>query len=79
MENPKVSSKLMCAKQMPELKHRVGDGEFDITKSEVCKWLMSQPDIIDYIFDKIRGNKYREPLIVYDPERGTYRGAEFKI
>lgn len=72
-----ASKKLQCARQMPELKHKIGDGDFDITKSEVCKWLVQQPEILDYLFDKVRGNGRRVPLIKYNPDRGTWQGVDY--
>ncbi|MCK9327621.1 MAG: hypothetical protein M0P69_19155 [Bacteroidales bacterium] len=73
-----ASKKLQCARQMPELKHRVGEGDFDITKSEVCNWLMQQPEILDYLFDRVRGNGRREALIKYDPETKTWKGIDYE-
>lgn len=66
---------LQCVRQMPELRHKVGDA-FDINKSEVVKWLIEQPEVRQYIFDLVRGgDKRREQLIAHDPERGTWKGV----
>lgn len=65
--------RLDIAKQMPPLHHAMpGDG-FDITKSEVVKWLMSQPEIMQLIFNAVRGQK----RIVYDKATGTWRGVDY--
>jgi len=72
-----ASKKLQCARQMPELKHKIGDGDFDITKSEVCKWLIQQPEILDYLFDRVRGNGRRESMIKYNSEHGTWQGIDY--
>ncbi|WP_088187563.1 hypothetical protein [Desulfosporosinus sp. FKA] len=74
----KTSDDLLCVKQMPELKSKGYEGEFDITKSEVVKWLIKQPGVLQYVYDVVRGkNHNREPLIVYNPERGTWRGINY--
>lgn len=73
----KASEKLQCVRDMPELKHKVGDGDFDITKSEVCQWLIQQPEILNYIFDRVRGNGRIESLIEYNPERKTWKGIDY--
>lgn len=67
---------LECVKKMPELRHSVSDGEFDITKSEVVKWLIRQPDVLQFMFDTVARPGYEERLIVYNPDRGTWRGVD---
>lgn len=62
---------LNIARNMPRLKHKVGD-RFDINTSEVIKWLVSQPEIMDKIF--IMANNHK--VIVYDPDAGEWRGAD---
>lgn len=76
MGKTKVSEKLLCAKRMPELRHNICDGEFDIAKSEVVKWLISQPDIMQYIFNRVANNG-SNPLIAYDPVTGKWQGADY--
>lgn len=40
--------------QMPPLVHWDREGEFDIGKSEVCRWLMGQPDFMNWAVQKAR-------------------------
>lgn len=61
---------LECAKNMPQLRHSTG-GEFNILKSEVAKWLASQPEVMQKIFDMANRKKF----IVYDSETKTWKGA----
>ena len=56
---------LTCTRKMPRLKHTVGD-RFDIRTSEVVKWLVNQPDIMQKIFNFAMN----EGAIVYDPDTG---------
>ena len=70
------NKRLHCAKYMPELKHKVGE-EYDITKSEVVKWLISQPDIQEYIFKRVSDGG-ASALIKYNPETKTWRGTAYE-
>jgi len=70
-----TSSKLECVKKMPELKHSVKGEPFDIKNSEVVKWLLEQPEVLSYLVEPVNGHdKRRERLIIYNPERGTWKG-----
>jgi hypothetical protein len=71
-----ASKRLYCAKQMPELKHKVGEGEFDIMKSEVVQWLVNQPEILQYIFNRMTDGG-EKALIVYNSERDTWQGVDY--
>lgn len=62
---------LNVARNMPRLRHKVGD-RFDINTSEVVKWLVSQPEIMDKIF--IMANNHK--VIVYDQNTSEWRGAD---
>ncbi len=62
---------LNVARNMPRLRHKVGE-RFDINTSEVVKWLVSQPEIMDKIF--IMANNHK--VIVYDQNTGEWRGAD---
>ena len=72
----KPNKKLLCAKNMPKLKYKP-ENEFDITKSEVVQWLISQPDILQYIFNKVHGFHNDNTLIVFDSETGTWHGVDY--
>ena len=56
-------SKLLDAvKRMPELRHSIPGKEFKIQNSEVIKWLIMQPEILNYIWNNIKNSeaiKYR--------------------
>lgn len=67
------SEKLYIAKQMPELRHSIPGEKFDVTKSDVVKWLISQPDILQYLFDHVKNRD-----IVYNPTRGTWQGIDYE-
>jgi hypothetical protein len=64
--------KLDAAKAMPVLRHTI-DGVFDVNTSEVIAWLVSQPVIRNYVFQKVKDRG----LIVYDHATGTWRGKDY--
>lgn len=72
------SKKLDIAKQMPTLRHAIPGREFDITESEVAKWLCSQSEIMQHVFDTVSQPAYGHKSIVYDPESGTWHGREYR-
>jgi hypothetical protein len=50
--NPaKASRALKRAAQMPPLRHKLPEQDFDILKSEVVRWLSEQPEIAQALFD----------------------------
>lgn len=74
----KVKSKYLdCTKKMPPLKLKVGDGEFDIMKSEVARWLIQQPDILLYVVNRIKGGRGQSPYITYNPDTGKWQGVDY--
>lgn len=64
--------RLDVAKKMPPLHHTLPGSGFDIAKSEVVRWLTSQPEIMQLIFNAVK-TKY----IVYDKATGTWRGVDY--
>ncbi len=71
-----ASKQLICAAKMPPLFHRAAAAgeKFDITKSEVSAWLLQQPDIMQYVFTRIKNSG----LIVYNSTKGTWQGRDYK-
>lgn len=64
---------LNCAKNMPPLTHSISV-PFDITKSDVAKWLVSQPDIMQKVFD-MACNK---GLIKFNSTNKCWQGVDYK-
>lgn len=62
---------LNCARKMPRLRHTVGN-KFDLRTSEVVKWLLDQPDIMQKIYNFATSHK----VIVYDADTGEWKGAD---
>lgn len=65
--------RLFVLKKMPELYHKIDD-KYDPRKSEVLKWATEQPEILNYLFDKLRTSK----LIEYDEDTGKWHGIDNK-
>ena len=67
----KQSKAYQCMCQMPSLRHTVGE-EFDIETSEAVQWLLAQPEIKQYVFNKANVSG----AIIYDPESGSWSGVD---
>lgn len=65
---------LDIAKTMPPLYHKLPNEDYDVNKSEVAKWLVNQPDIMNYIVNRIKSCKN---FIVYDPSTGKWNGVDY--
>jgi hypothetical protein len=48
---PKVTPMYRVTSQMPPLRHFLPDQPFDISKSEVVRWLCQQPEVQQTIFN----------------------------
>ena len=48
-----TSTKMQLLKQMPRLKHKP-DNQFSVYGSEVIQWIVKQPDLMLYLFDKCK-------------------------
>ena len=73
----KASKNLDCVKNMPELKHKSENEEFNIEKSEVVKWIISQPAVQQYIFNRVTNNG-KNKLITYNKDKGTWVGVDYE-
>lgn len=52
----KIESARRASAQMPLLRHSIPGEEFDIMKSEACNWLLSQPEIRSWVWEKMKDN-----------------------
>lgn len=77
MANKTVSKLLSVAKKMPPLYHTIPGEEFDIKKSEVVNWLISQPEILSYVVNRIKGGKGQSAYIIYDSDTGKWQGVDY--
>lgn len=68
------SKKLLVARNMPPLYHTIPGQNFDITQSEVLKWLVAQPEILNYIWDNIKNSDD----VCYDADTGKWYGVDFE-
>ena len=80
MNRPK-NDRLNIIKKMPRLRHKISGEPFDIMKSEVVDWIVQQPEIRQWLFDKVAdktAGKNDLMLITYDPISGTWQGADYE-
>lgn len=74
----RVSKELDIARRMPPLYHKLPGENFDINKSEVAKWLVNQPDIVNYVVNRIKAAGTSNPLICYNPSTGKWQGVDYE-
>lgn len=47
--------------------------EYDVKNSEVTKWLIQRPSILEFIWDQLK----QSGDILYDPDTGKWKGADY--
>ena len=80
MRNKKLkeTEKLNFIKSMPPLYHKLPNQDFDIKKSEVVKWLIQQPEILQKVFDFAANRSPKNKLIEYNTKTCQWQGVDFK-
>ena len=80
MRNKKLkeTEKLNFIKTMPPLYHQLPNQDFDIRKSEVVKWLIQQPGILQKVFDFAANRSPKNKLVEYNSQTGQWQGIDFK-
>ena len=58
--------------QMPRLVHSHKSKPFDINASEVVRWLIDQPEVLNWMFQRLKDTR----LIAYEKDSGTWAGVE---
>ncbi len=59
--------------RMPPLAHWPNQYRpFDVSKSDVVRWLIHQPDVQQWLFDTMRSRQW----IAYDAARGLWHGRD---
>ena len=72
MAKTRKSKLLETAKQMPPLYHTIPGQDFDMSKSEVVKWLLEQPEIQNYVWNNIKNSG----SVIYDSDTGKWKGVD---
>lgn len=62
------------ASEMPPLHHRLPGEDYDVARSEVVDWLVTQPSIRERVFYEAKQSK----LIEYDAEDGVWIGVDWE-
>lgn len=73
MSRYKRSGKLEVGRYMPPLYHKLPEEDYDVRKSHAVKWLIKNPSILEYIWDKFKQSND----IIYDPVTGKWQGADY--
>lgn len=66
------SKLLSVARHMPPLRHTIPGQAFDIRKSEVVQWLISKPEILNWLWNQIKTGE-----VVYNPETEKWQGIDY--
>lgn len=64
---------LSIARKMPPLFYSLPEEPFDILKSRVLWWLVKQPDVLNFIWNRVK----QSGDVVYDPDTGKWVGVDF--
>lgn len=56
---------------MPPLRHSVPGVPFDIFRSDFVNWLIAQPEVREWLYNKARYSG----RVIYSPETGFWRGS----
>lgn len=63
-----------AAKSMPPLYHKLPGEDFDIRKSRVIWWLVKQPELLEYVWNRIK----QSGAVKYDSQTGKWQGIDFQ-
>lgn len=61
------------AKKMPPLYHKLPGQEYDDQKSRVFWWLTKQPEVLNYVWNKL----VQSGAVKYDANTGKWQGVDF--
>ncbi len=71
-ENGKAAKWASAVIKMPPLRHTLPGQPFRLENSEVVRWLLNQPDVMQSVFDKAK--KY----LRYNGDTGTWQGVDYE-
>ena len=69
-----LNKKLRVIKNMPPLYHTLPNRNFDIKKSEVVRWLIEHPEVLNYLWDHIK----QSGMLEYDIETKKWKGIDYE-
>lgn len=70
----KRSEKLKVGRLMPPKYHKLPDETYDVKKSEAVQWLIKNPAILEYIWDKYKQSND----VVYNPSTRKWQGVDWE-
>lgn len=74
MRKVRRSKKLLVGRNMPPSYHKHPNCQFDITKSETVQWLISQPDILSFVWDQFK----QSGDLKFNPITGRWQGVDYE-
>lgn len=74
MKRFKDSNLYQIVRRMPPLYHKLPGEDFDIRKSRIIWWLTKQPEMLEYVWNRIK----QSGAVKYDPQTGKWQGVDFQ-
>ncbi len=71
-KNGRATKWATAVRKMPPLHHTLPEQPFCLENSEVVRWLLNQPDVMQAVFDKAK--KY----LHYNADTGTWQGIDYE-
>lgn len=69
---------ILAARKMPPLFHKLPGVNFDISKSEVVKWLIHTPEAKTLLWESIQNVCGDKCPIEYDSNTGLWKGKDYE-
>ena len=67
------AEKLSKVSKMPPSYHKLPGKEYDPKNAETIKWMIQQPELLEYLWDHVKQSKFVE----YDKETGLWIGVDY--
>lgn len=65
---------LEVGRKLPPSYHKLPGQDFDLKKSEAVKWLIDQPEVLNFVMDIMN----KSEAIVYDKVTGKWQGIDYR-
>jgi hypothetical protein len=72
--NKQKNKKLEVVKHMPPKFHKLPGQEYETKKSEVIKWLIMNPSILEFIWDHVK----QSGDVIYNSNTGKWQGVDYE-
>lgn len=67
------SKKLSVGRFLPPSFHKLPNEDYDVRKSEVVKWLIERPSILEFVWDQFKQSND----VFYNSKTGKWQGVDY--